>query len=316
MLRNAQASLARLRRYTIPMPLRSVAVIVFALLLYFAAQAQTDRVRELAPGVFFWQGDPDRREPANCTWVVFKDYVLVIDANFPWGAREILPRIKASTNKPIRFVFDTHYHGDHTYGNSIFVDVGASIVCSEACAGELRTKGAKGWTNWKDSTHPLEGARLEPATLTFTDGMVFDDGTQRVEMTRVGPGHSKGDAVAFLPKQKILVTGDLCVTWSAGNNMADVDADHDNWVRALDRMAAWDVKTVIPGHGPLAAATALHAQREYLADMLNQVRAGQRSGKSVDELARTIDLSKHGSLATNAVANAGSIRAVYKHLGS
>lgn len=305
-----------LRSYTVEMPLRMVGTLGFLLLLFFAARGQTDRMRELAPGVYFWQGDPDKRQPANCTWVVFKDYVLVIDANFPWGAREILPRIKASTDKPIRFVFDTHYHSDHTYGNSIFVDAGASIVCSDPCAEELRTKGAKGWTNWKDTAHSLGGARLELATVTFTDGMVFDDGTQRVEMTRVGPGHSKGDAVAYLPKHKILITGDLCVTWSAGNNMADADADHENWVRALDRLASWDVKTVIPGHGPLGDVPALRAQREYLADMLNQVRAGKRSGKSADVLVREIDLSKHGSLAANASSNAASIRAVYKRLGS
>ncbi len=179
----------------------------------------------------------------------------------------------------------------------------------------MQTKGAKGWTNWKDTAHPLDGARLEQATITFTDGMVFDDGTHRVEMTRVGPGHSKGDAVAYLPKEKILITGDLCVTWSAGNNMADVDADHDNWVRALDRLSSWDVKTVIPGHGPIAKAPALRAQREYLADLVNQVRAGKRAGKSADELARVIDLSKHGSLAASKEGNATSIRAVYKSLG-
>jgi len=48
-------------------------------------------------------------------WVIFNDYVLVVDANFPWGAREILPKIRATTNKPIRFVLNTHYHGDHAY---------------------------------------------------------------------------------------------------------------------------------------------------------------------------------------------------------
>ena len=297
------------------MPIRIFAIFSFALLLFFAARADSDRVKELAPGVYFWQGDAEKREPANCTWVIFKDYVLVIDANFPWGAREILPRIKASTNKPIRFVFDTHYHGDHAFGNSVFVDAGATIICSEACSGELRTKGAKGWANSKDPAHPLDGYRLEQAAITFTDGMVFDDGTQRVEMTRVGPGHSKGDAVAYLPKQKILITGDLCVTWSAGNNMADPDADHENWIRALDRMAQWDVTTVIPGHGIPATRPALQAQREYLADMLSQVRAGKRAGKSADDLAREIDLSKHGSLAANAAGNATSIRAIYKRLG-
>ncbi len=295
---------------------RIAAGFTFALLLFFAARADNDRVRELAPGVFVWQGDADKREPANCTWVIFKDYVLVIDANFPWGAREILPRIQASTKKPIRYVFDTHYHGDHSYGNSIFVDAGASIICSEACAEELKTKGASGWNNWKDTTHPLTGARLEPATMTFADRMVLDDGTQRVEMTRVGPGHSKGDAVAYLPKQKILVTGDLCVTWQAGNNVGDADADPDNWVRALDKLTGWDIATVIPGHGTPATKPALAAQRDYLADMVKQVREGKQAGKSAEQLGKEINLSSHGTLAANATGNATAIRAIYKRLGT
>jgi glyoxylase-like metal-dependent hydrolase (beta-lactamase superfamily II) len=182
------------------------------------------------------------------------------------------------------------------------------------CAEELRTKGAKGFDNWKDAAHPLTGAHFEPATITFSEGMVFDDGTHRVEITKVGPAHSKGDSVAYLPKEKILVTGDLCVTWSAGNNVADADADHENWLRALDRMDKWDVKIVIPGHGTPAAQSALHAQREYLSDMLSQVRAGKRAGKSADQLTNEIDLSKHGTLAANKPGNATSIRAMYKRL--
>jgi glyoxylase-like metal-dependent hydrolase (beta-lactamase superfamily II) len=296
------------------MRIRLMAIASFALFLFVAARAQSDRVKELAPGVYFWQGDGQIREPANCTWIVFKDYVLVIDANFPWGARKILPRIKAVTDKPIRFVFDTHYHGDHSYGNSIFTDQGASIICSTVCAEELRTKGQSGFTGWKDQEHPLTGAHFEPATITFSDGMIFDDGTHRVEITRMGPGHSKGDAVAYLPKEKILVTGDLCVTWSSGNNVADADADHDHWVRALDQMSQWDVKTVIPGHGTPAGPEALRAQSAYLSDMISQVRRGKSAGKSAEQLAAGIDLSKHGNLAADKQANATSIRAMYRKL--
>ncbi len=103
-----------------------------------ASQALT--VRQLAPGVFFRQGDREKRQQANCGWVIFRDYVVVIDANFPWGARQILPEIKKTSNKPIRFVFDTHYHGDHAQGNSVFVDEGATIVSSADAAAESRAR--------------------------------------------------------------------------------------------------------------------------------------------------------------------------------
>ena len=107
----------------------------FAALLVAAfergVESQGGPVRQLAPGVFSRQGDRDRRQPANTSWVVFRDYVVVIDANTPWGLREILPEIAKTTNKPIRFVFDTHYHWDHTQGNSVATDAGATVVCSQ-----------------------------------------------------------------------------------------------------------------------------------------------------------------------------------------
>ena len=290
--------------------------IVFGLLLFAAAHSEGTGVRELAPGVFFWQGDHILRKPANCTWILFKDYVLVSDANFPWGAREILPEIKRTTNKPIRFVFDTHYHSDHTFGNSLFVDAGASVVCSEECGSELKTKGREAWDKWHETgAHSLAGARLEFPTLTFADRIAFDDGDRRVEIKRLGPAHSRGDAVAYLPKEKILITGDLCVNWTWGNNMADPDADYDNWTRVLDDLTRWDVRTVVPGHGSLATVDTLRAQREYIADIVTQVRTGVRAKKTADQLIAEIDLSKHGYFGANAQQNAGSIRAVYRKVG-
>src|SRR5216110_732240 len=124
---------------------RSVIVGVFGVLLFVAlgqqAESQAGRVRQLAPGVFSRQGDRDRLQPANTSWVVFRDYVVVIDANTPWGIREILPEIRKTTSKPIRYVFDTHYHWDHTWGNSVMADAGSAVVCSQDCAQELETKG-------------------------------------------------------------------------------------------------------------------------------------------------------------------------------
>lgn len=278
------------------------------------AFGQSHSVHQPAPGVYVWQGDRNNREPANCTWVVFQNYVLVVDANFPWGAREILSKIRETTNKPIRFVALTHDHADHSFGNSIFVDAGASIVTSADTAQELLATGPKGWASWNNPAHSLEGARFEPATITFSGRMAFDDGTQRVELIQLGPAHTRGDIVAFLPRQKIVATGDLCVTWAFGNNLTDPGGDYDNWLHALDQMISWQPETVIPGHGAPGSIQVLKTQREYLADMLTQVRNGIRAGKSADDLAKSIDLRAHGPIANDADANASSIRAMYRRL--
>jgi glyoxylase-like metal-dependent hydrolase (beta-lactamase superfamily II) len=276
--------------------------------------AEPGEVQKLAPGVFVWQGDRDKREPANCMWVIFKDYVVVIDANFPWAAREILARIKETTDKPIRYVLNTHYHSDHSFGNSIFTDAGATIVNSEATDAENRA--SKGFAAWNDAAHPLTGAHQEYANITFSDRLVFDDGTQRVEMIRLGPAHSKGDSVAYLPKQKIVATGDLCVTWGFGNNVGDPGASYAGWLSALDRMVGWQVQKVVPGHGAVSGLEALRVQRDYLSAMRDQIQDGMRAGKSADQLATEVDLRKYGFIASDRPANETSVRAMYRHLGS
>ena len=104
----------------------------------------------------------------------------------------------------------------------------------------------------------MKGFRREFPSLVFDKELVFDDGTHRVELSRMGPAHSGGDGVAYLPREKILVTGDLCVNGNPwGNNVADENADYDKWLLVLQTMAGWDVKIVVPGHGDLGTVATL-----------------------------------------------------------
>ena len=80
---------------------RGALAAAFTTLIFVAARGQNTAVRQLATDVYFWQGDHELKQPANCTWIVFKDYVLVIDANFPGPAREIIGLIRKTTDKPI-----------------------------------------------------------------------------------------------------------------------------------------------------------------------------------------------------------------------
>jgi cyclase len=274
--------------------------------------AEPGDVKKLAEGVYSWQGEPDKGAIANCLWVVFKDYVVVVDANFPWGAQEIIPQIQKTTDKPIRYVLNTHLHSDHSFGNSEFTKLGAIIVNSEATDHEARSR--QDWAKYNDPKHSLQGFHQEFASLTFSDRLVFDDGTQRVELIRLGPAHTAGDVVAYLPKEHIVATGDLCVTWGIGNNVGDPDANYSGWLAALDRMYSWNLVTVIPGHGANGGPEVLKAERAYLEGMVQYVRDGIKAGKSVDDLAKNNDLQKFGHIASDATANANSIRAIYRHL--
>ncbi|MBK7609717.1 MAG: MBL fold metallo-hydrolase [Saprospiraceae bacterium] len=273
-------------------------------------------VRQLAPGVYYYFGDEINQKSANCLWVIFKEYVLVVDANYPWGAEEILLEIRKTTDKPVRFVFNTHYHHDHTFGNSVFADAGAIIVSSTETATEMRTLGQIEWARGTSySGRSMDGIKRVFPSLTFDQRMVFDDGDHRVELIKMGPAHTAGDAVAYLPKEKILATGDLCVygiPW--GNNVADRHASYDQWLRVLDTLVTWDVDILIPGHGLPGSTENLRQQKAYLADMLDQVKQGIKSGKSKQTLVQEINLSVHPVYGENKVSIQRSIRDIYDHL--
>jgi cyclase len=245
---------------------------------------------------------------------VFDDYVFVIDANFPWGAREILPDIRKTTQKPIRFVFDTHYHADHASGNGVFAAAGAALVSTEECAEESRRKGAQDFANQAKGRPEAAADPLVHPSVLFDRRMVFDDGRHRVELTRLGPAHTKGDAVAYLPRESILFVGDLAVNWTRGNNLSDPGADYANWVRALDQLASWKARAVIPSHGEIGTVETLTGQRGYLAEMLSRVELGMREGKPADDLAQSIDLSRRRPRGEDPARTAAQVRTMYRGL--
>src|SRR5205814_1389920 len=112
-------------------------------------QLKFNEVREVAPGVFFRYSQISATDKSvvfggsNNIWIVFEDYVLVYDANFPKEAGDVIKAIKKTTDKPIRYVLDSHHHGDHAYGNAIFAQQGATIIASANTARILRVNGPK-----------------------------------------------------------------------------------------------------------------------------------------------------------------------------
>jgi glyoxylase-like metal-dependent hydrolase (beta-lactamase superfamily II) len=205
-------------------------------------------------------------------------------------------------------------HADHAYGNSVFTDAGATVICSEDCTAESKERNPRSWASDKGTGEfSLKPFRLEHPQVGFRDSMAIDDGTRRVELVRVGPAHTRGDAVAYLPRERILFTGDLVVT-RPGNFVGDASVDPDGWVRTLDALSARDVRVLVSGHGPQGTAAAIRGNREYLADMIKQIRAGIARGASVDELEKGIDLKAHNPWGQDDARNRTSIRAWYEKL--
>jgi cyclase len=251
-----------------------------ALLTTPAAQTSTvGRVQTLAPGVYFYEGDISKGH-CNNGWVVFEEYVLVIDANYPSGAREVIAKIRELTQKPIRFAFDTHHHGDHAYGNQVWVDEGATAVAHTGVLEEMKRleTGLFGdkpgrWEAEAKGRADVRGSKLKPPTVLFPATLIFDDGKQRVELRHFGTAHTKGDGVAWLPKQKILFTGDMAVN---GPYNFVGDANIASWILTLKKVAELDAATVGPGHGPLGKAALLQDQATYFAELSRAVTTASK----------------------------------------
>jgi cyclase len=287
---------------------------VALLSLHLCAASLPPLVHVAAPGVYYRQSEDDKRIIATTSWIEFKDFVFVVDANFPWGAKAIIADLRQTTSKPIRFVLNTHYHGDHAYGNGVFAAEGATIVSSDATAAESIKRDPAAWDKNTDTgIYALKQYPLVHPQLTFHDRLVIDDGTRRLELIRLGPAHTPGDVVAWLPKERIVFTGDLCTT-RAQNNLADPGFNADGWLHALDQMVALDPAIVVPGHGIQGTVDALRGQRAYIAAIADGVKAGIAKGETVEQLQKDIDLSSHKPWADLPERNAIAIKAVYQKL--
>lgn len=246
-------------------------------------------VHELAPGVYF-RKVLNKPEFIGCNqgWVIFKDFVLVIDANFPNQAEEVIKLIRQTTDKPIRYVFDTHYHGDHADGNAVYTANGTIAVASESSRQLFDTKGIAGFQKSQkekpDEYGPLE---YDKPTLFFPKKLVLDDGNQRVELLHFGHAHTAGDAIAWLPKLGIAFTGDACVN-GAFNYTGD--SNTASWVGVLTEMKKLPIKTIAPGHGEMSDAGLIDTQRRYFVELRQFVQKALDDGKSLEQIKESIDL--------------------------
>src|SRR5437016_9672789 len=157
------------------------------------SRAEVNKAEQIAPDVYFHEGDINGHGHCNNGWIVFEDYVLVIDANFPSGAQEIIPKIKAITDKPMRFAFDTHHHGDHAYGNQVWVEQGAVPVAHTGVIEEMKKyeTGHYGdkpgrWEDTAKNRPDMPGLKPKPPTLLFRKDLIFDDRQPRVQLLNFG----------------------------------------------------------------------------------------------------------------------------------
>jgi phosphoglycerate dehydrogenase-like enzyme/glyoxylase-like metal-dependent hydrolase (beta-lactamase superfamily II) len=278
-------------------------------------------VAQIAPGVYFRYSniqtpfDPANFGGSNNIWIVFDDYVLVYDANFPKEAGDVIAAIKKTTDKPIRYVLDSHHHGDHSYGNAVFAKAGATVIAQTNCARLLKINGPQEFADagkGKEGRKDIADSYLKQPDLIFDEKLVFEDSKQRVEIMFLGHAHTPGDAFLYLPKHKILCTGDAC-TNGPFNYMGH--ADSASWIRVLEKAEQLDVKIVCPGHGPLGHKDVLGKQKRYFVELREQVKKGIDANKDFDDILKSLKMPWHKEWTTiEASARKAEAKHVYDEL--
>jgi glyoxylase-like metal-dependent hydrolase (beta-lactamase superfamily II) len=277
-----------------------------------AAQTLRPQAAEVAPDTWMVQGLSALGSPANrnfisnAAFVVTRDGVVVVDAlGSPALAQELLAEIRRITPAPVRYVIVTHYHADHVYGLQAFKAAGATVVAHRD--GQL-------YLNSDTAALRLQASReeLAPAVDANTRLVAADrwiDGPTTIRLGGVdfllqpaGPAHTPEDLVVWVPKQKLLLAGDIVFR---GRVPFVGQADSGRWIGALDKLLSFDAQVIVPGHGPVStsARADLELTRDYLKYLRQAMGEAARNMDPFEEAYARTDWSRFDKLPLFGVAN-------------
>jgi cyclase len=299
--------------------------------LAFHAQTASEpaayKFQPIAAGIYSAIGTGAMNVGSNSAVIVNRDDVVIVDSHIsPESARAMLRELKSISDKPVRFLVNTHFHYDHTNGNQVFgpsvdvigheftrakmtgADYGHSGLLGDLLTGlprqldDVKTRAAA-------EQDPAAKARLEqqlrvqtafagdlkelkpvPPNVTIDDRMTIVRGDREIRLLYLGHGHTGGDVVVYLPKDRVLCSGDLLV-----NGIANlVDGYVDEWPATLEKLKALDFDDVIPGHGePFKGKERIGYFQDYLKDLWAQASKLHGERVAAADAAKRIDLTAH-----------------------
>jgi glyoxylase-like metal-dependent hydrolase (beta-lactamase superfamily II) len=248
---------------------------------------------------------------SNAGLVVDSGESLLVDTLFDLKlTREMLDAMRRAEPKAaarIGTLVNTHSNGDHTFGNQLVN--GAEIVASKACAEEMvHDNGAQRLAEMKRSAtstsdagaflaeifapFDFEGIDVTMPTLTFEGELTRKVGNKQVRLIEVGPAHTRGDVLAYVPQDRVIFTGDMLFINGHPIIWAGPVA---NWIKACQLMIDLDVETVVPGHGPVTDKKGVAAVKGYLEYIAAEARRRYDAGMPLFEAARDISLAVYSS---------------------
>ena len=284
------------------------------------------RFNQVKPGIHHAIGTGAMAVVGNSTILVNDADVMIIDDHAsPAAAWMLVEELKAITDKPVTTVINTHFHYDHAHGNQIFAPA-VQIIGHEftrrmligkplemplyanyigGMPGQIETlrkriaaekdpaAQAKLQTQLQSTENNYASQkelRPTPPNVTLTTEMTLHRGDREIQIRYLGRGHTAGDVVVFLPRERVVITGDLLT--SGLSNMSD--SYPLEWADSLDALKKLDFDTVVPGHGEAYTdRTKIDVFQAYLRDVWTEVSRLKKEGVPAEEAAKRADLTKH-----------------------
>ena len=244
-------------------------------------------MKEVAAGAYAYFQAEGSWFLSNAGLIVGSDRSIVIDSLGTIGFNlAFLGEIRKVSEKPVRYLVNTHHHGDHIYGNHLFP--GAVAICQTRCREEIE-KGGTPDPERLSQVFPgfdFTGVRATPPDITFDSRLTLHLDGREVHLVYYGPAHTVGDIIAWLPQDGVVFAGDLLFLYSTPLCMQGSFA---GWIRAMDAMIDLDAGVYVPGHGPECGKEGAIECRDYLVFLRDQARKRFDAGMSALEAARDIN---------------------------
>jgi cyclase len=273
-------------------------------------------IKKVADGVYAAVASPAYKVNCNTAIIENADGVMVVDTHSkPSAAKVIIERLRGMTKKPVRYVVNTHFHWDHWHGNEAYPAAypDAEIVTNQITREAMLKKGLKRIQDHVrqmpgeiaklradiQASSPAQRVKLEaelrlaesylgevralkPAlpTIAFEKTMKLYRRDREIHLLHLGRAHTEGDVFVYLPKEKVVITGDAMIGWTPYMG----DGYPEDWAGTLDNLAQLDFTHIIMGHGDVTGREWLNTFRSYVHDMVEAVRHEAATGATLDEV--------------------------------
>jgi cyclase len=213
----------------------------------------------------------------NVAVQVTDEGVILVDDMFDRNHDEILEKLRTVTDKPIKYVLNTHQHDDHAGGNAKMLAMNAEVISHR---------------NARANMALLKQPGL--ARVTFSEEMSVYLGGKEVRAHHYGRGHTGGDAVMYFPTDKVIHTGDLFLTFPPQPFIDYANGGSAlEWTKTLDAVLKLDFDVAIPGHGPISDRAGILKFRNEFQSMRDRISGMVHSGASKDEISKVLVTDYH-----------------------